>query len=106
MAPLRLRLANLKQLDQARVVEVEGTLGHRAAASQEARSEEENLQVFHLACLRVETDDNFVGQFLGLLLRVRWALVDVEDIRLPIIFESQLRLHSTSPWIRVLPPNV
>src|ERR1039457_822287 len=63
---------------------------------QKPRREEQHLEILNLTGIGVEPRDYLVRQFLRLLLRVRRALVDVEDVGLPIVFESQHRLHRST----------
>ena len=64
---------------------------------QEPRREEQDLQVLNLAGIGVQARDYFVRQFLRFLLPVGRAFVDVEDVRLPVVLEGQLRFYSGSP---------
>src|SRR5687768_4517616 len=63
----------------------------------QACREEKHFDVFNFTRVGVHSSNDFVPQFLRLLLRVGRALVDVEDVALPVILKFQLRLHSTSP---------
>lgn len=62
-----------------------------------SRENGRDFQILNCTGIGVEPRDYFVRQFLRLLLSVRGALVDVQDVGSAVIFESQLRFHSTSP---------
>jgi hypothetical protein len=64
----------------------------------ESGREKQNFNVLDLAGGFIETSDDSVCEFFGLLLR-RWrTFVDIKDVPLPVVLERQFFFHFVSPF--------
>ena len=57
-------------------------------ATQEAGGEEQYFQILDLAGGGIQSRHHVVAEFLGFLLRVRRALIDMQDVSLTVVLEG------------------
>lgn len=65
--------------------------------AQEAGGEKHHFQILDLAAGGIEPGHYVVAEFLRLLLRVGRTFIDMQDVALAIVRESQFRVLSTTP---------
>jgi hypothetical protein len=71
-------------------------IGNSNRSPRNSRVEKNKTSTF-IRGFRIEARNDFVFELLRFLLGIRGAFVDMQDVRVAVVFETQFRPHSTSP---------